>query len=241
MVDLLLPTSRWTMSVALSRKRSRLATDEDEEEVQQRREPSPALSVLSDTLKRSRTQCELDELDIIGAEEAWSVDVDAILASKRIARPLDGRLEARDNWQRYRRGESIIVLCVQGNVHTHYDLLCSALPDLYTISPSLQALVLCHEPSTHNPSSITSFSLPLIQAVEPSNNHFVRLGLLHPLGGGKFPLDALVVLDPRGRRKLVLPFGWGAGKHAGTPAGRSIRTRLMDLLKRCVETLERER
>jgi len=39
----------------------------------------------------------------------------------------------------------------------------------------------------------------------------------------------------------VLPFGWGAGKHAGTPAGRSVETRLMNLLMSCVETLEQER
>lgn len=80
-----------------------------------------------------------------------------------------------------------------------------------------------------------------MQAATPSNNHFVRLGLLHPLGGGKFPLDALVVMDARGRRRLVLPFGWGAGKHAGTPAGRGIQTRLMDLLREGVEALEQER
>lgn len=123
MIDVLPKTPCWTMSVALSRKRSRLAIDEDEEEVQHRREPSPALSVLSDTLKRSRTQCELDELDVIGVGEAWKVDVDAILASRRIARPLSGELEAHDNWQRYGKGESIIVICVQGNVQTHYDLL----------------------------------------------------------------------------------------------------------------------
>ncbi|KAH7401814.1 hypothetical protein DE146DRAFT_442024 [Phaeosphaeria sp. MPI-PUGE-AT-0046c] len=229
------------MSVALGRKRSRLALGDDEEEIQQRREPSPALSAFGDTLKRSKTQCELDELDIIGVEEAWTVDMDAILASKRIARPLQMRLEAHDNWPRYQRGESLVVLCVQGNVQVHYELLCSVLPDLYTLSPSLQAFVLCHDPSTHKLSPHAPFSLPLIQAVEPSNNHFVRLGLLHPLGGGKFPLDALVVLDQRGRRRLVLPFGWGAGKHAGTPAGRSIQTQLMGLLRSCVETLEQQR
>lgn len=116
----------------------------------------------------------------------------------------------------------------------------SALPDLYALSPSLQALVLCHEPSTHRLSSSAPFSLPIIQAATPSNNHFVRLGLLHPLGGGKFPLDALVVLDKQSRRRLVLPFGWGAGKHADTPAGRNIQLRLMGLLKSCVSTLERE-
>jgi hypothetical protein len=255
MSDVLLPPPRWTMSVALSRKRSRLGVDsDDEEELQRRREPSPAFS---DTLKRSKTQCELEELDIIGVEEAWVVDVDAILASRRIARPIGGNLEAHDNWKRYRREESIVVLCVQGNVQVHYELLwyvdftlrgeallmdCSSmLPDLYDISPSLQALVLCHDPSTHKLPPNAPFSLPIIQAVEPSNNHFVRLGLLHPLGGGKFPLDALVVLDQHARRRLVLPFGWGAGKHASTPAGRGIQTRLMGLLRSCVETLERER
>ena len=117
----------------------------------------------------------------------------------------------------------------------------SALPDLYALSPSLQPFVLCHDPSTHRLPSSAAFSLPLIQAATPSNNHFVRLGLLHPLGGGKFPLDALVVLDKKGRRRLVLPFGWGAGKHADTPAGRSIQLRLMALLKSCVATLEQER
>lgn len=114
------------------------------------------------------------------------------------------------------------------------------LPDLYAMSPSLQALVLCRDPSTHVPSTTASFSLPLVQAVAPSFNHFVRLGLLHPLGGGETPLDALVVVDNRGRRRLVLPFGWGAGKHAGTPAGRIVQTRLMDLLRNCIETLVQE-
>jgi hypothetical protein len=122
----LLPTPCWTMSVALSRKRSRLAADDDDDdEIHRRREPSPspALSAFSDTLKRSRTQCELEELDIIGVDEAWSVDVDAILASTRIATPPNRTLDAHDNWSRYQRGESIMVLCVQGNVHVHYELL----------------------------------------------------------------------------------------------------------------------
>jgi hypothetical protein len=116
----------------------------------------------------------------------------------------------------------------------------SSLPDLYAIAPALQALVLCRDPATHIPTTSASFSLPLIQAVGPSYNHFVRLGLLHPLGGGEFPLDALVVIDTKGRRRLVLPFGWGAGKHAGTPAGRIVRTQLMQLLRSCIDTLVRE-
>ncbi|KAF1943607.1 hypothetical protein EJ02DRAFT_399928 [Clathrospora elynae] len=231
----------WTMDMALSRKRSRLTLDSDDE-TQPRREPSPALSTLSDVpLKRSKTQCELDELHIIGPEAAWRVDVDAILASNTLAVPPGSRMTAHDNWHNHRRGASMYVLCVQGNEQVHYELLCSALPDLYAIAPSLQALVLCHDPATHTLSPSAHSSLPLIQAVTPSNNHFIRLGLLHPLGGGKLPLDALVVLDRHGRRRLVLPFGWGAGKHAGTLAGRSIQPQLMKLLQLCVETVEQER
>lgn len=80
----------------------------------------------------------------------------------------------------------------------------------------------------------------MIQAVGPNYNHFVKLGLLHPLGGGKFPLDALVVVDTQGRRRLVLPFGWGAGRHASTPAGRVVQVGLMKMLKQCVQALAEE-
>ncbi|CAA9962266.1 hypothetical protein PTNB73_03167 [Pyrenophora teres f. teres] len=196
------------MDVALNRKRSRLTLDDDDEEGrgQLRREPSPVPApALGDPLKRSKTHCELEELDVIDAAEAWNVHVQAILASSTLATPTDSRLVPYDNWARYRKDESIVVLCVQGNVQVHYELLCAALPDLLTLSPSLQAFVLCHDPPTHRISPSAPFSLPLIQAATPSNNHFVRLGLLHPLGGGKFPLDALVVLDGKGRRRLVLP------------------------------------
>ena len=55
-----------------------------------------------------------------------------------------------------------------------------------------------------------------------------------------FYTDALAVLDRHGRRRLVLPFGWGAGKHADTPAGRNVQTQLMGLLRHCVEVLEAE-
>ena len=120
---------------------------------------------------------------------------------------------------------------------THHS---SALDELYSLSPSLQAIILCHDPPTHKPSTTVPFSLPLISAVDPPNNHFVRLGLLHPLGGGKFPLDALAVVDRKGCRRLILPFGWGAGKHADTPAGKSIQNKMIKLLKHCIETLEKE-
>lgn len=36
-----------------------------------------------------------------------------------------------------------------------------------------------------------------------------RMGLLHPLGGGRTALDAVVVLDAESRARIVLPLGWG--------------------------------
>lgn len=121
--------------------------------------------------------------------------------------------------------------------HGMADASRSALPRLYGLSPSLQALVLCRDPASHVPSTSAEHSLPLIQAVGAGYNHFVRLGLLHPLGGGEYPLDALVVIDAQGKRRLVLPFGWGAGKYAATAVGHIVQTRMMDLLTQCVEAL----
>jgi hypothetical protein len=111
------------MNVALSRKRSRLAQDSDDDELPPQREPSPTLSTLSNALKKSRTQCELDELDMVRAEVAWSVDLDAILASRKIATPPGQTLKAHDNGGKYVKGASIVVLCVQGNMQIHYDVL----------------------------------------------------------------------------------------------------------------------
>ncbi|KAF2441330.1 hypothetical protein P171DRAFT_457139 [Karstenula rhodostoma CBS 690.94] len=214
------------MDAPISRKRSRLALDDGED--------------ADDALKRSRTQSEIEELAVIPPDEAWTVDVAGILASNTLAPPPGNHLRPHSNADWHRSG-SLFVLCVQGSVQLHYDLLCSVLPQLYSVSPSLQALVLCRDPSTHVPSAAAAaFSLPLVQAVGPGYNHFVRLGLLHPLGGGEHPLDALVVVDGRARRRLVLPFGWGAGKHVGTPAGRIVQAHLMNLLASCVETLARE-
>jgi len=127
----LFPPPGWTMNTnnnknnttSLSRKRSRLALESDEE-AQQPAQSAPTPATHDNTLKRSRTQCELDELAIVDAEQAWSVDVDAILASRCIAAPTGGsRWEKHDNMERYSRGTSTIVLCVQGNVQVHYQLL----------------------------------------------------------------------------------------------------------------------
>jgi hypothetical protein len=123
MVDFFVFSAPRTMSTRLGRKRSRLAPESDDDEAQQLRQPSLALSSASDTLKRSKTQCELDELDIIKPKDAWVVDVGAILASTTLATPPGSGLQPHNNWPKYQKGESIVIFCVQGNLQLHYNLL----------------------------------------------------------------------------------------------------------------------
>ncbi|ORY12113.1 hypothetical protein BCR34DRAFT_624473 [Clohesyomyces aquaticus] len=229
------------VALNLNRKRSRLIDDngDDDEDV-----PEPLKSLLRSPLselKRTKTESELDEIGIVAPADAWVVDVKSILESPTLPKPETSALQPHNNVCNFVASSSVMVLCVQGNYHLHYDLLCSHLPNLYSIAPTLQALVLCRDPSTHVPSTSAPFSLPLVQAVGPDYNHFVRLGLLHPLGGGHHPLDALVVVDPRGRRRMVLPFGWGAGRHAAdVGGGKTVQAEMMDRLRSCIQTLAQE-
>ncbi|KAF2200014.1 hypothetical protein GQ43DRAFT_374892 [Delitschia confertaspora ATCC 74209] len=222
------------MDVTINRKRSRASTSSTPDD-------SRAATPFTDTLKRTKTDNELDSLNIIHPSEAWPIDISAILASPTIPTVTGSSLQPYDNAANHTPGKSIYILCIQGDYELHYDLLCSHLPTLHLISPTLQAFLLCRDPSTHTPSHTAPFCLPMIQAVSPSHNHFVKLGLLHPLGGGQYPLDAVVVLDARGRRRLVLPFGWGAGRHVdNVGGGKGVQDRLMGMLRGCVEELERE-
>jgi hypothetical protein len=89
---------------------------------------------------------------------------------------------------------------------------------------------------------LSPISLPVVEAQGNPANHFLKLGLLHPLGGGRQPLDAIVIIDPSGKRRLLLPFGWGAGRHVTDPmTGAVIKRRFADLLRNGVQDLERER
>ncbi|KAL9091709.1 MAG: hypothetical protein Q9165_004785 [Trypethelium subeluteriae] len=63
---------------------------------------------------------------------------------------------------------------------------------------------------------LTHSPLPVLPTPQQT---FIRLGLFHP--SGSQPLDAIVLLDWRGRRRLVVPFGWGAGKWVSGTGGNS--------------------
>jgi len=169
------------MNVALGRKRSRLTLDDDDAEEggerQLRREPSPSPGPpLGDALKRSKTHCELEELGMIDVSEAWNMDIPAILASHTLATPTDSRLVPYDNRARYSKGESIVVLCVQGNVQIHYELLWYCIKALTREKPHspLTSLTVpvprCHI-SSHSrlPSKLSSYAtiLPLTDSLPP--------------------------------------------------------------------------
>lgn len=78
-------------------------------------------------------------------------------------------------------------------------------------------------------------------AARSTPNYFLKLGLLHPLGGGNEPLDAIVVLDANHRRRLIVPFGWGAGRHIFDAAGgRIVQERLMHALEAGLVELQNE-
>lgn len=85
-----------------------------------------------------------------------------------------------------------------------------------------------------------------IMFVQPGNRArtFTRLGVLHPLGGGREPLDAIVLLERSGgkcKRRLVLPFGWGAGRLVMDEAGGwMVRGKLMEVLREGIEEITRE-
>jgi hypothetical protein len=121
--------------------------------------------------------------------------------------------------------------------------LSKALPSLLKISPNLQSLILARSSGALSSMlASSSLSLPIVEAQGNPASHFLKLGLLHPLGGGQRPLNAIVILDTTGRRRLVIPFGWGAGRHVGDlVTGPIIRQRFLTLLQDSVTQLEREK
>ena len=106
----------------------------------------------------------------------------------------------------------------------------------------MQTLILASSfPRTASILTALQYSLPVVEVNGTPPKPFLQLGLLHPLGGGKEPLDAIVVLDAKGKRRLVLPFGWGAGRHILDPAvGSAVKERFSDILADSIKTLEAE-
>jgi hypothetical protein len=116
------------------------------------------------------------------------------------------------------------------------------MPTLLKVSQNIQILILTNRPmEAVTLTACDPFALPIVEAKGKPANHFLKLGLLDPLGDGKQPLDAIILLDAGGRRRLVLPFGWGVGRHViDVLTSQAVLDRFSAVLKESVEALEGE-
>ncbi|TID27740.1 Bifunctional dethiobiotin synthetase/7-8-diamino-pelargonic acid aminotransferase [Venturia nashicola] len=193
--------------------------------------------------KRVKDSDEIADIGLIPPEEAWNFVTEELLDSPTTIPTPDATQFDGNNFKNYDSNKSLFVLCVLEDLTLSLAVLHYALPSLLHISPNLQALVIARSPTALSSIMASSpVSLPIVEAQGNPANHFLKLGLLHPLGGGQRPLDAIVILDTAGRRRLVIPFGWGAGKHVGDlVSGPAIQQRFLTLLQDSVVELEREK
>jgi hypothetical protein len=127
---------------------------------------------------------------------------------------------------------------------TNREVDSSILPSLLSTSPTLQPLIVTNAMSSVTSTLIPSLptSFPAVEAKGTPPNHFLKLGLLRPNDTKNRAMDAIVVIDPDGKRRFVLPFGWGAGKLVmDRDVGKRYVARLGDILLKVVKELEEER
>ncbi|KAF8422880.1 hypothetical protein EV426DRAFT_150325 [Tirmania nivea] len=92
------------------------------------------------------------------------------------------------------------VLCFLGHTVEH-------LKSLYQVASLLRNLNARIFGVSLSPLLPNSSPLPIIY--DYTRSLTLHLGLMHPLGGGRQSLDAIVVLDRQNRRRMFLPVGWG--------------------------------
>ncbi|KAL2350833.1 hypothetical protein BJ546DRAFT_380211 [Cryomyces antarcticus] len=183
--------------------------------------------------KRNWVKNELEALGLIPQGDAWLFDTSALCASIVAAQEQDGDVPMETC-----PSNIIFIICVVGHVALHLQLLSQQLPTLCQISPNLQAVALAHDADGIRSLPI---NMPVVQDVGPPQSYFSSLGVVHPSGDGTQPLDSIVLIDGSGKRRLVLPFGWGAGRHVyELTGGRMVQDKLMEVLRTSIETLEQE-
>lgn len=119
-----------------------------------------------------------------------------------------------------------------------------SLHELTAISTNIQALIVTDRIEEVKSRIIPSLSvsLPALETSGTPPNHFLKLGLLRPNDLQNTALDAIVLIDPDEKRRLVLPFGWGAGKYVtDQDRGKRVLERMAAILKRTVKELVDEK
>jgi hypothetical protein len=115
-----------------------------------------------------------------------------------------------------------------------------SLHELATISNHIQTLIVTDRIEEVKSKIIPSLSvsLPTLETSGTPPNHFLKLGLLRPNDPQNTALDAIVLIDPDEKRRLILPFGWGAGEYVTDhDRGKGDLERLASILKQAVKEL----
>ncbi|KAI9818034.1 MAG: hypothetical protein M1827_000658 [Pycnora praestabilis] len=201
--------------------------------------------------KRQKNVSEDSEaLKLIPEDQAWFFDTDGLMSAELRDRfggrwPKFGQFgEPCMDFRRDHHLEELLVICVIGSMIEHYDRLCSHTYALRKISPSIEFVAITHiHPPINRAELIPVVHIPIIHTIgAPDPPYLGLLGLLHPLGGGQQGLDAYVVVDRQGYRRLVLPIGWGVGKHFNDEnGGKIVREEILTALSEGVRELEEER
>ncbi|KAH0542236.1 hypothetical protein FGG08_003358 [Glutinoglossum americanum] len=168
-----------------------------------------ALGRMQSGTKKRRTQRPEERPNwVIDKEDSWVLDLHKLYGSVcgisrghgEVANGQLGDLAGKE------LNGGLVVLCILGSTTVHLRALSSLSPSLSASYPTIGILgVSLHASVLHD------YQFPIVHDSPP--NITPALGLLHPLGGGREALDAIVVLDTCGRRRMVLPVGWGQSRH----------------------------
>ncbi|KAF2759276.1 hypothetical protein EJ05DRAFT_499690 [Pseudovirgaria hyperparasitica] len=143
--------------------------------------------------KRNKVTSEVDEVELIAPSDAWTVDTSTIFSPKE--------------------NRGIRIICIVEKLRVHYDI--DVLPTY------IGSCALVKDPA-HSILGNGEHQIPLKPGLGSDFNHFLKLGVLQPMGGGQAPLDSIIVIDAHDRRRLLVPFGWGAGRHVMDATGGKV-------------------
>lgn len=129
----------------------------------------------------------------------------------------------------FRRSGGFTVLCFLGSTIEHLQGLGQVASLLGNLNADVFGVSLSAPPPHTS-------SLPIIH--DRTRALTLSLGLLHPLGGGRQALDAIVILDRDSRQRVVLPVGWGARPVPGQCAADEESNSVDSLVGRCVKSVE---
>ncbi|KAG0641125.1 hypothetical protein HOY80DRAFT_1008705 [Tuber brumale] len=128
-----------------------------------------------------------------------------------------------------RRSRGFTVLCFLGCTIEHLQSLGQVASLLGNLNTDVFGVSLSAPPPHTS-------SLPIIH--DRTRALTLSLGLLHPLGGGRQALDAIVILDRDSRERVVLPVGWGPRPVPGQCTADEESNSVNSIVGRCVKGVE---